>query len=139
MAQRVLAHLNAVAGADFRENPGDLYAIALCLSEVGNDEAGVMAMIERQSRLWPPGSEQRQYLRPRTLFDLEKFHQYFGQRHVDAGQKNGDHQTLVDELKAAIETSPAKKGGAFYTAEHTPEDTENLKQSKRRLRELEGK
>jgi uncharacterized phage protein (TIGR02220 family) len=81
-ASSLLAFLNEKSGASFPETPGFLHEIALRLVEVKGDVDGVRAMIENQCAQWKNDARMARFLRPSTLFDSVKFHEYFGQRNA---------------------------------------------------------
>jgi len=97
-ARELLAHLNEKAAADFRENPGDLQEIAMRLHESGGSVVEVKVMLDRQCALWKADPKMQSYLRPTTLFESVKFHQYFGQRNlpVAATQTQGDGSVKIN-------------------------------------------
>jgi uncharacterized phage protein (TIGR02220 family) len=101
-AQALLAYLNEKASADFRENPGDLQEIAGRLHESGGDVAAVKIMIDRQCAQWKADPKMANYLRPSTLFEPVKFHQYFGQRNLPVATSIGQPDGVVRVNVAAI-------------------------------------
>ncbi len=77
-ARRVLDFLNAKTGKAFRPVPVNLSLICARLDE-GATEQDCKSVIARKFRDWKDDVKMRDYLRPATLFNREKFAQYQGQ------------------------------------------------------------
>jgi uncharacterized phage protein (TIGR02220 family) len=84
-AEDILKHLNTITGAQFRLTHWSMTAICERLCEIGGDVAGVKTMLCRQNELWRGDPKMARFLRPTTLFDSEKFPEYFAQRNLPIG------------------------------------------------------
>ncbi len=101
-ARELLTFLNEKASADFRESPAVLQEIALRLHEVGGDLEGVRTMVTRQCALWKSDPKMSRFLRPTTLFDSVKFHEYFGQRNIPVQASDAQPDGSVRVNAAAV-------------------------------------
>ncbi len=77
-ARRVLDFLNTKTGKAFRPVPVNLSLICARLDE-GATEQDCKSVIARKVRDWKDDVKMREFLRPATLFNREKFAQYQGQ------------------------------------------------------------
>lgn len=77
-AEKILAHLNAAAGRDYRPVPSNIKLIRARLKE-GATPAEIRAVIDLKVKQWAKDAKMAQYLRPDTLFNATKFAQYIGQ------------------------------------------------------------
>lgn len=79
-ARKVLTHLNASTGRNFRETDSNLKLIHGRLLEAGVDVGGCLQMIDRQCAKWLKDPKMAEYLRPETLFGKLKFDSYYSAR-----------------------------------------------------------
>jgi uncharacterized phage protein (TIGR02220 family) len=79
-AKKVLAHLNASTGRQFRETGANLSFIDGRLQEAGVDVDGCLQMVSRQCQKWSNDPKMKDYLRPETLFNKTKFDSYYAAR-----------------------------------------------------------
>ena len=77
-ANEVIGYLNLKSGAQYQPVESNTKFILARFAE-GRTVADIKSVIDRQCLEWPPGHTQNKYLRPATLFNAEKFNQYFGQ------------------------------------------------------------
>jgi uncharacterized phage protein (TIGR02220 family) len=109
---KVLEHLNALSGSKFQFTKKTVLKISERLKEVKGDVAGVMDMIARQCAKWKTDLKMAEYLRPKTLFAEENFHNYYAARdqpvvEIGAGGKpKGKYSHIGGEWEN-------KKNGAF--------------------------
>lgn len=78
IASKVIQHLNEKTGSKFRATKTNVKFIDARLAE-GATPADLIAVINRKCLEWLDNPEMRQYLRPSTLFNAEKFNTYIGQ------------------------------------------------------------
>jgi uncharacterized phage protein (TIGR02220 family) len=74
----VIGYLNDRAGTKFQVVEASAKLIKARMRE-GATVALMRSVIDAKAREWPKGHSMRQYLRPATLFNAEKFAQYSGQ------------------------------------------------------------
>lgn len=77
-ASKVIEYLNQRTGSKFRPVKSNLSLINARFNE-GHSLDDVIAVIDRKCAEWSNDSKMRQYLRPSTLFNAEKFNTYVGQ------------------------------------------------------------
>ena len=77
-AKRVIDFLNLKTGKAYRHQPVNIDMIAARLRE-GASEQDCKSVIARKVRDWQNDDKMRQYLRPATLFNREKFANYVGE------------------------------------------------------------
>lgn len=77
----ILSFLNETAGRKYRETKSHLKLIVCRLKEVNGDVDGIKTMIVRQVKRWGTDEKMMEYLRPQTLFNATKFHEYYDNRH----------------------------------------------------------
>ncbi len=77
-ATEVLAFLNAKASRNYQPTDTNLDLILARLRE-GYTPAQCRQVIAKKTREWLPNDKMREYLRPATLFNREKFNQYVGE------------------------------------------------------------
>ncbi|KWB54201.1 conserved phage C-terminal domain-containing protein [Burkholderia ubonensis] len=80
----VIGYLNERADTKFQVVEASAKLIRARIRE-GATVAQMRAVIDAKAREWPKGHQMRQYLRPATLFNAEKFEQYRGQLELDNG------------------------------------------------------
>lgn len=78
IAEKVIQHLNEKTGSKFRATKTNTKFIDARISE-GATPTDLIAVINRKCLEWLDNPEMRQYLRPSTLFNAEKFSAYVGQ------------------------------------------------------------
>lgn len=78
VASKVIQHLNEKTGSKFRATKTNAKFIDARIAE-GATPADLIAVIDRKCLEWLDNPEMRQYLRPSTLFNAEKFNTYIGQ------------------------------------------------------------
>lgn len=78
VASKVIQHLNDKTGSKFRATKTNVKFIDARLAE-GATPADLIAVINRKCLEWLDNPQMRQYLRPSTLFNAEKFNTYIGQ------------------------------------------------------------
>jgi len=100
---RILSHLNAKTGSQFRAVESHLKLIEARLGEPEIDEAGIMTMIERQVALWKGDPKMEGFLRPQTLFGKEKFQNYYDQRELPIHTPNGHRRPEANQTQEVIE------------------------------------
>lgn len=137
LAQQCIAYLNKKTGAAFPESHASLMEAALRLHEVGNDLDGIQVMIDRQAALWGNDARMKNFLRPTTLFESVKFHEYFAQRNLQATPAGGEDQRR--ELQQRIDTSPANRESVYHSAAATQDEKALLKKWRADLAELNKK
>lgn len=98
IACSILNHLNSVAGRKFTPVATHLSPIMARLAESDVTPECVVAMIDRQTKLWG-GSEMEEYLTPETLFRKSNFRRYYDSRELPlpgrAGHsRNGLHEQI---------------------------------------------
>ena len=80
VAQEIIAHLNAKAGKKHSlESVQSLRLITRALADVGDDQAGILKMIDREVAM-ARGTKGEEYMQPSTLFGPEKFRERFDKR-----------------------------------------------------------
>ena len=101
IASKVIQHLNDKTGSKFRVTKTNVKFIDARIAE-GATPTELIAVINRKCLEWLDNPEMRQYLRPSTLFNAEKFNTYVGQ--LDAplpakpsGQGQSSRHTGFDE------------------------------------------
>lgn len=106
---RIIIHfLNENASRSFGESESHLKFIMARLHEVNGDLEGVKRMIMRQCSKWKNDPMMGQYLRPSTLFNKTKFHEYYDDRDTPITvERNGrqvviPHEQTVEEIEAEI-------------------------------------
>lgn len=77
-AVRVIEFLNAKTGKAYQPVPVNVEKVVARLRE-GATEQDCKSVIARKCRDWQTDDKMREYLRPATLFNREKFAQYMGQ------------------------------------------------------------
>ena len=77
-AIRVIEFLNQKTGKAYRPVPANLEKVMARLKD-GATEQDCKSIIARKVRDWQTDDKMREYLRPATLFNREKFAQYQGQ------------------------------------------------------------
>lgn len=118
LAGEALDFLNKKTGANFLKNTAVLHEMALRLHEVNFDLAGVQKMIERQVAMWRWDAKMQTWLRPQTLFESVKFHNYYGQRDMAL-----DTQGLEEQRAALVERIDSSRANA-QSVYHSPEATD---------------
>lgn len=78
IASKVIQHLNDKTGSKFRATKTNAKFIDARIAE-GATPTDLIAVINRKCLEWLDNPEMRQYLRPSTLFNAEKFNTYIGQ------------------------------------------------------------
>lgn len=78
IALKVIQHLNDKTGSKFRATKTNTKFIDARIAE-GATPTDLIAVINRKCLEWLDNPEMRQYLRPSTLFNAEKFNTYVGQ------------------------------------------------------------
>ncbi len=78
IAEKVIQHLNDKTGSKFRATKTNTKFIDARIAE-GATPTDLIAVINRKCLEWLDNPEMRQYLRPSTLFNAEKFNTYVGQ------------------------------------------------------------
>lgn len=78
IASKVIQHLNDKTGSKFRATKTNTKFIDARIAE-GATPTDLIAVINRKCLEWLDNPEMRQYLRPSTLFNAEKFNTYVGQ------------------------------------------------------------
>ena len=127
-AQEALEFLNSESGATFLPTHATLYEAALRLHEVNRDLDGVKKMIARQVALWSRSPKMRHFLRPATLFDSRKFHDYYGQREMPVESRGElDGPDRRKQLQEAIDKSPANRESVYHRADCGEQEKEQLK------------
>ncbi len=114
-AQEIVEYLNQVAGSNYQAVESNTKLIVARFAE-GRTVAELKAVIDRQNALWPLGDPQRKYLRPATVFNAEKFNQYFGQlgqaiveRQHGSDTRSNSKLSGVDAVSAAISQRAASR------------------------------
>jgi uncharacterized phage protein (TIGR02220 family) len=82
-ARELLKFLNDKTGRDFRDTDSTLRPIIGRLRE-GFDLSTCKAVVVRKWRQWKDDDKMKEYLRPGTLFNAEKFAQYVGEVPMEA-------------------------------------------------------
>lgn len=114
-ADKLLDYLNELAGTDYRATHANLTLVAQRLAEVDNDAREVALMVKRQVRCWKEDPKMCAFLRPATLFDEEKFHSYFGQRHNPVSVR--DPAQRQTQLRERIERHPANTKSLYHAGD----------------------
>ena len=84
--KNILHHLNIVTGKAFKPVASNLKLITARLKE-GHTEAEIIAVIDRKCSEWMHDDKMKQYLRPSTLFNAEKFNAYVGELGVETPEQ----------------------------------------------------
>ena len=94
----IINYLNIVAGSNYQHVESNKKLIRARLEE-GRTPQEIKSVVDRQNREWPHGDPQRKYLRPATLFNAEKFNQYFGQigQPLTSEQGNGQRKSAYQQ------------------------------------------
>lgn len=138
LAAECLAVLNKKTGANILSNQATLLEIAMRLHEVDLDVAGVNKMIARQVLLWGGDNKTRNWLKPSTLFESVKFHEYYGQRDLPAEIKNGgDPKAERRRLVELIDRSPANRESVYHSKDVTELEKQHLKKLRADLSALD--
>jgi uncharacterized phage protein (TIGR02220 family) len=138
LANEMLLFLNKKTGAEILSNRATLTEIVMRLHEVRYDVPGVQKMIVRQVALWGDDAKMRNWLKPSTLFESKKFHEYYGQRDLSADVKNaGDLRAQRTRLVELIEKSPANRESVYHSKEATEEQKAQLKKLRGELAEID--
>jgi uncharacterized phage protein (TIGR02220 family) len=97
----VIEYLNLISSSNYQPVESNRKLIRARLAE-GRTVDEIKSVIDRQNMEWPPDSPHRKYLRPATLFNSEKFNQYFGQlgQPITTGNNNGQSQRSDKHLGA---------------------------------------
>ena len=95
LAARVIEHLNAKAGRDFRVNAGTTAKGIIGRAKEGFTEADMMTVIDFKTAEWKNDPQFYQYLRPSTLFCPKHFEEYLQAAKPSAQpQPNGKTSSL---------------------------------------------
>lgn len=78
-ATQILDHLRKVTGRNFMPTQSCLTEIACRLRDVDWDMPGVIRMIDDRWAKWGSDLRMQEYVRPATIFGVEKFPQYFAE------------------------------------------------------------
>ena len=122
----VIDYLNVKSDSNYQHVMSNIKLISGRLAE-GRTVEEIKQVIDRQCMAWPPDHHMRKYLRPKTLFNAEKFNQYFGQlgQPIITEQQNGQsqrpnqpvgevariHATIDARAKARLEALQSGWGG----------------------------
>ena len=122
----VIDYLNLKSSSNYQPVAANIKLISGRLAE-GRTVEEIKQVIDRQCMEWPPDHHMRKYLRPKTLFNAEKFNQYFGQlgQPIITEQQNGQsqrpnqpvgevariHATIDARAKARLEALQSGWGG----------------------------
>ena len=122
----VIDYLNLKSSSNYQPVAANIKLISGRLAE-GRTVEEIKQVIDRQCMAWPPDHHMRKYLRPKTLFNAEKFNQYFGQlgQPIITEQQNGQsqrpnqpvgevariHATIDARAKARLEALQSGWGG----------------------------
>lgn len=91
-ALEVLEHIR-IQGKPFnvscRDTKQNISKIRTRLKDVDDDLEGIKTMVSRMVQLWGPDQKMRMYLRIRTLFETEKFFDYYDQRDYPLPKNRG--------------------------------------------------
>lgn len=112
-AETVLNKLNAIAKTEFMPVEANLKLISARLKECNNDIEGVFVMLQRQWESWRD-TEHQQYYRPKTLFAVNNFPNYYGARNQAVKKSNDNLKILLDETEGRIVMHPANRKSAAY-------------------------
>lgn len=107
-SKMALDYLNQKTGSRFRETEANLKRIAARLKEPDITLEGVKKMIERQCALWG-GTQMSQYLRPSTLFNTEKFNEYYAAKDQPTSFKPTNPASAPDKPLPTIADLRAKR------------------------------
>jgi uncharacterized phage protein (TIGR02220 family) len=102
VASRLLDHLNSRTGSKFRPVETHLELLEQRLNEIGVNEEGIRAMIDRQVALWGSDPKMSEFLRPQTLFGKTKFQGYYDQRDLPVPQINGHRRPESNQTQEII-------------------------------------
>jgi len=100
-AAEVISHLNLKTGSNFQHVESNNKFVRARIRE-GRTVDEIKSVIDYKCLEWPAGHSCRKYLRPSTLFNSEKFNQYFGQlgQPITQDINNGQSQQADKELGA---------------------------------------
>lgn len=135
-AQQLVEFLNQASGGSFLATSAILHEVAHRLAETQQDLPGVKQMITRQAALWGRDEKMRPFLRPATLFDEKKFHDYYGQRSLPLPNKNGDPLARRRELEEQIEKSPANRQSRYHDPLAGAAEKEKLRAMRKELAQV---
>jgi len=122
IARQVIEYLNLVSGSNYQHVESNNKLIRARIEE-GRTFEDIKAVIDRKNQEWPPGNQQRQYLRPSTLFNATKFNDYYGQigqslpeqnngKHQQNGRKPSHADIVREQAKRAIAEMDAEDAKA---------------------------
>lgn len=72
----VITHFNKVTGHDYRATSKATIKLITARTKEGFMIEDFFMVIDSRNKEWPVGSKMREYLRPSTLFNEEKFEGY---------------------------------------------------------------
>jgi uncharacterized phage protein (TIGR02220 family) len=107
-AARAIDYLNAKAGTKFRAVEANLKLPAARILQDGALEADLLAVVDLKLSEAERGEFGRQYLRPATLWNGEKFAQYLGQVGARAPGTKGNGQPVPTKAEAYFEMQDGK-------------------------------
>ena len=107
-----IEYLNAKTGRNFKPVKVNLSLVTARLKE-GYTLDDVKAVIDRQNSLWAHNPKMREYLRPSTLFNAEKFNQYAGL--IGSDEDKTEQQKIDDWINEGSDTA----GGDFIDGQYT--------------------
>ncbi len=91
-AKNVLLHLNKKTGKNFKPVESNLKFIRARLRETGQSVLTLTAVVDLKTAEWINDPTFSKYLRPSTLFNAEKYSQYYGEIGVETPQQRNDRE-----------------------------------------------
>jgi uncharacterized phage protein (TIGR02220 family) len=116
-ARILIAFLNETAGRQYHECASHLKPIMCRLKEVNGDVDGIKAMITRQVKRWGTDEKMMEYLRPQTLFNATKFHEYYANRTMPVHEQTAPNRANrnIGTLNEGLENQYANVGKVVKT------------------------
>jgi len=134
-AERILDHLNRIAGRSFKANKANLRGIQARLQDVDGDEQGIIQMLDRMNSLWGSDPKMSEYLQPSTLFGPVKFQERYDKRAIPV-YKAADGASLNRDIEF-VRNSEAFPGGVHWFTEHSKADREAYLAARARIEAID--
>ena len=122
-AVRILSKLAEVSGVSYRAVDSNITPIMQRLREPEVTEEGVMQMVQRQADRWV-GTDMETYLRPSTLFNRQKFAQYYDARNLPVAPRSIPAADLA-QLENRIAAHPGNPSSTSYHPDLVTQDQIN--------------
>ena len=100
-ARHCIDHLNEVCGTSFQHVPSNTSLVTARIKE-GHTVDDIKSVIDSKHKDWA-GTDQQQYLRPKTLFSAQNFNNYIGQVGITKPSKSKFETMSESQLCAEYE------------------------------------